>query len=274
MLSIKNSRFYQLLYINLLPWLKSRRTMALLLVILAYIYLISNDQIQGFLRYSNMPLGQTEAFFVIMTDVKITLALSMFYFIMIAEIPKQSSYQYQTLLRASKFQWLGAQAVYCALLSLLTLGLITIILYGSACLAAPLNFGWENSVRDAQNLPSIMPLELIEHFTPLQSVLLTLLPLFLFWMTLGIVILFFSLLGIQAVAFALIGFVLSSPYIVFYGETTPIEFVNFHSLLNKGFEYYWPTMLGIVGLNLLLILGMFLYIKYIDLRFDTQNKQL
>lgn len=269
---LANSRFWQLIKINLLPWLISRRTLLLFAAMLLYLFLLSNEQLQGFRRNLNMALGQTELFFIVMTDNRTPVLLSMFYFIMIAEIPKRINFQYQTLIRTKRLQWLGAQVLYCILLAFVVLLAITVFLYATSGLLTPWNFGWNNSVREAEGLYSIMPEELVDVFTPWQTIAMTLLPLFLFWSVLGLLILFFSLLNIEGIAFGIIGFVLCAPSIAFYGETTPIDFANFYTILGRGIKGYWPAMGGWLVCILVLVLGMFLYIKAIDLRFDSQNR--
>ncbi|MEA4929105.1 MAG: hypothetical protein VB104_10585, partial [Candidatus Limiplasma sp.] len=143
--------------------------------------------------------------------------------------------------------------------------------------------GWSDTLRIAQGLEpelAYVPEWIRIHFSPIQALMIAIVPIFLFWFTMVLIILFFSLLGAPIIGLALYSTILFSSVIVLFEDLPGFFMPMQYSTLLKivyGFEDQLQarllTTFGVyVALIGILMAGVFVTAKHAELPTYAQNK--
>lgn len=133
---------------NFDSWLRSPRTILMLLFIAAICYL----QMCGYEMKLNetgytMHLGETLFYeFKFGCNMPMTTVL---FLIMVSELPRRIAYQQYSLIRSSRCRWMAAQLLYCLMMVVAMIALIALFI---ALMALPLvtpGSGWSDAARIA-----------------------------------------------------------------------------------------------------------------------------
>lgn len=138
---------------------------------------------------------------------------SLAFLVMVSELPRKIPFQQYTIIRATRWRWMGNQILYC--LILVVVMMLVLVLLASVFVQAYVTpgDGWSDDVRIAGGMEeemALIPSWIRLHFTPWQAMALSAVPIFLFWFTMVLTVLLFSLLGIPSVGVSLYAIILFS----------------------------------------------------------------
>lgn len=123
---------------------------------------------------------------------------SVTFLIMVSELPRRIPFQQYTLIRSTRVRWIVAQMLYCLLLVVL---MLVVLIALTALMLIPVvvqGKGWSDNVRIAAGeMPELSYVSawIRQNLTPIQTSLLSIVPIFLFWLTMTWSILLCGLLG-------------------------------------------------------------------------------
>lgn len=263
-------------------WLHSPRTVLMLIFILAVTFGMAKSFGESIaMRELTAHLGESVYQFLSMGfSMSIT---SVMFMVMISEVPRQISFQKYLLIRVSRGRWLLSLILFCVVIVLVMILLLTAF---STLLVLPYTTpgnGWSDLARiaadpDAIYGPRLLP-EYVEQFTPFSGSLLAGSVLFFYWLTLVLVVLLCALLGKPNLGL-LLYFVLIKLATAVMGEYIPgFRAPEFYATilgiasLHPGNETQGVLQsLGIYFLIDLLLIGlMFIVVKHTDLRFSGKE---
>ena len=269
---------------NFDSWMRSPRTLVMLLFIIAICYL----QMCGYKMTLEttgytMHFGETIFYeFNFGCNIQMTTAL---FLIMVSELPRRISFQQYSLIRSSRWRWTMAQILYCFMM---VVAMLLLILLFISLFALPLvteGGGWSDTERIEQGF--IQPEEaLIEEyirnqFSPLEAFMIAIIPTFFFWFVMVLVILLFGIWG-KAVFGVLVYAFIMLAHVTIYFEYFPIPIsmpIHFATLRNlvigrEGQEIaeLMKAIAGYVVLLAGLVITMLISAKRVELDFYADNK--
>ena len=268
---------------NLDSWIRSHRTVFMVLFILATCYLLMNHY--GLvIAEGGYALHYDEALFYQLYQGCRMPITSIFFLIMVSEIPRQICFQNYALIRGSRNRWLLAQILYCVgmvffmfLLVLISTSLF-LIPYASA------GSGWsETALIENYTITedyALIPAYIRDHFTPWAASLVAVLPMLMFWGTMTLVILFFALWGSPTTGLILYVFLIMANVTILYeaipGLKLPIHYSTLAGILwqFQGEEKAgYQKVMAVHGIvDLLLITGMVWRVRHVDLVFYADHR--
>lgn len=202
---------------------------------------------------------------------------SLIFLIMIAETPRQISFQQYSLIRVNRSFWCFAQVVYCCF----TVVIMMIIIIGQSCIFLQpytnFNSNWSDALRIDSGMDpalALVPQWIRVKFSPFQIFFLSLLPIFFFWFTMVLIVLMFSILGAPNIGIALYAFILFSdlifPFELFPKIQSPIIFSNFfrisHNHENEVMTRLNIVLGGYVCIIILLVLTIMKKTRKLEIR--------
>lgn len=184
---------------NLDAWLNSPRVLLMALCVIVYGVMLAVGDRQGFWAAGiSVPLTLPEKLFVNLYNSFYNMG-SLLFLVMVSEVPRRIPFQHVMLIRSTRRKWVASQCLYCAMMVLLTMALLSavytlIILPGSSLNAAFTDDGFIAAGLYEQE-ESFIPAYIRQHFTPWSACAFTAIPMFFFWYTMALVILLCSMLG-------------------------------------------------------------------------------
>ena len=263
---------------NLEAWLRSPRTILLLLFVVVLCFLEVNWTLHHVLFWEGITLHWVEAPYKMLEyGVEIYMSSGLL-FVMISEIPRKHSYQNNMLIRSNRRQWLTAQIMYCILMAVTVLLLLVVCVLVFSFASTEHIAGWSDSARmmDGSMLEKygVVPQYVREHYTPGTAILYAALPIFCFWFSMIMVILLSSSLGSSFIGQLVCAFALLVPYVLNYVDIPfPTQFATVKGLNPdwNGPELYRKTICTYVVLNGAMILAIYWRLKKTDLVFCKEN---
>lgn len=180
-------------------WIHSPRTIIMTVIILLLTYLYANGY-KGMLESSNLTSYAGEAFYVYLSSGfgNITLTSALF-LIMVSEIPRRIAFQNDMLIRSSRGKWLRSQILFCFVVVVLMIVLMSIFSMALTTPSLSPGTGWSDLDRIAADPDVAFEMQLVPEYIrsiqPWQASLYALAILFAFWFVMVQVILVFSLAG-------------------------------------------------------------------------------
>jgi len=263
---------------NLEAWLRSPRTILLLVFIVAFCFLEVDLMLNYVLNWEGVTLHWVEAPYKMLEyGVEIYMSSGLL-FVMVSEIPRKHTYQNNMLIRSNRRQWLTAQIIYCILMAVTVLLLLVISILVFSFASTKHITGWSDSARmmDGTVLGKygVVPQYVREHFTPGTAIMYAAMPIFCFWFSMAMVILLSSLLGSSFIGLLICAFALLAPYVLDYINVPfPTQFATVKGLNPdwNGPELYWKAICSYAALNGMMILAMYCRVMKIDLVFCREN---
>lgn len=183
----------------LVDWFHSPRTIISIIILVAlaymnarsYSFMLENTQLYAY------PLES--AYYFLSSGFGNIVLTSALFLIMMAEVPRNISFQNCVLIRSNRRSWLFSQIMFCSFTSIFTILALLLLsmLFSSAEISA--GSGWSDLERIAANADAQWEIQLTDEFirqwSPLCATLVSLAVLFFFWFTMTLVILLFSLCG-------------------------------------------------------------------------------
>lgn len=269
---------------NFDSWLHSPRTLLMLLFIAAICYL----QMCGYgmtledTGYT-MHMGETLFYeFNFGCNMPVT---SVLFLIMVSELPRKTAYQQYLLLRSSRCRWMAAQLLYGLMMVASMILLMLVCIFLAAIPLVTPGAGWSDAARIASG--QIEPYEalvdafILDHFSPWTALLLSLLPVFCFWLTMVFVILLFGVWGAPIVGvLAYASLLVANVTILFeafpFPLILPIQYATLEGVLAgcPGLEY--PRIVKTAGVYAVLIMGLIAAmmgsVKRAELNFHAEDR--
>jgi len=266
----KASSIAQIMLANLDSWIRSPRTILMLMFVAMICYL----QICG-LRLTMDKTGYSMNLIEILfyevnfgCNMPITTII---FLIMISEMPQKITFHQYILIRSNRRLWLLSQILYCIIMVWMMLILILTFISIFALPYATHGTGWS---AQKNNPGDIMCLEdalidqyIIAQFSPLSALLIAIVPVFCFWLTMELIILLFSIWGKPiwgVIAYASI----TVAHVTIMFEYLPIDIgmpmtYSTLSYLTSGYRgtemiQYTKVICGYLFIFLLLLAGMML----------------
>lgn len=236
----KHKRFpiHQMAVTNLEAWMRSARTILMLLFIVSICYLEATYNGQMF-KQMGREMHWDELFFYLMSSGCNIQISSVLFLVTVSELPRQMAYQYQHLIRANRTKWLASQCLYCIWTVLFVQIVINLF---SGLFLIPYTVpgaGWSEPELVASGaIPEearIFPLFICDKLTPFQGNLLAQLPIFSFRLTMVFIILMLSLYGHGLAGVIAYVFILMADRTIlveaFNGIVLPMNFATFSSII-------------------------------------------
>lgn len=265
-------------------WLFSPRTIIMGLVILALGFINAKSfgkVIQDYTLTSHMG----EAVYTYLSSAFGNLiSISAFFLIMVSEVPRRIPAQLNMLIRTNRMRWLRSQLLFCLIVVILMMGLLTLL---SISLTIPYltpGSGWNmrSSNPDLAWVPDFVP-DYIRVITPTYANVLASIVLFAFWFTMVLVILLFSLAGKPNGGLILyVSLIVLSVTLLWENVPNWIRMMiptNYATLANIGIVFAGrelnavPVVLLIYAvIDTLLIALMVLTVRKMDLHFMRKDK--
>lgn len=199
---------------NLHAWVSSPRVLLMAACLIVYGVMQAVADQQGFWAAGlSLPLTLPEKLFVKLYNSFYNMG-SLLFLVMVSEVPRRIPFQRLMLIRSSRRRWLLAQCLYCALMVLMTLLLLSliyslVILPGSSLEASFTDDRFIAAGAYAQE-ESFIPAYIRHSFTPWSACALAALPMFCFWYSMVLLILLCSMLGHPLLGPSVYGFILMS----------------------------------------------------------------
>ena len=204
---------------NFDSWLRSPRTILMLLFTVAASFLTVRSYGIG-LRVQGFTMTAAESLaYLLLTGFGNQFLASVTFLVMVSELPRRIPFQQYTLIRANRTRWISAQLLYCFLMVVFMIAFMTLVFMIFLLPVSSTGSGWSDTVRLAQGLEpeqAYVPEWIRVHFSPIQALMLAIVPIFLFWFTMVLIILLFSLLGAPIIGLALYSTILFSSVIVLF----------------------------------------------------------
>lgn len=270
-----------MLFVNFNTWMRSSRTVVMLLFMLASTYREVSSYVTIFSRYQyTMNYSESMAYFFASGFGSISLA-SLTFLVLIAELPRRIPFQQYSLIRSNRLRWIAVQILYCVLL-VLTMMVIQFLLT-SVFVLPHMSAGekWSDTLRIAEGADpefAMIPNWIRAAYTPWQAFAVALVPIFFFWMVMALTILLFSLLGKPTAGITLFAVILFSS-LIFTFELIP-EFeppTKFFTLMKIGYQYeeqYSQRLLRVFAGYGVIIVGLVTVIILVARKMDMPTYSL
>ncbi len=265
-------------------WFYSPRTLIMGVVILSLGFINAKSFEKLIRDYAlTAHLGETVYTYLSSAFGNLT-SISAFFLIMVSEIPRRIPAQLNMLIRSNRVKWLRSQLLFCIVVVLLMIALLTVF---STVLTIPYvsaGNGWSmrSSNPELVWVPDFVP-EYIRVITPLHANILAIAVLFAFWFTMLLVILLFSLAGKPNGGLILYVSLLMLSVTLLW-EQVPIWLrmlipTNYATLANLGVVFprrelnVIPVVLSVyAAIDALLICAMVFIVKRMDFNFTRKDK--
>ena len=274
------------IWANFDSWIRSPRTV-LLFVFLSAICLIEvrhYGRIPSYLEYG-LHWDELCAYCSYSgCDIKYT---SIILLIMMSEVPRKLSYQYQHLMRLGRTKWINAQILYC-ILSVIAVQ-VFILLFVSLGLSSfgIHETGWSTESVIADGIATeddiLIPLWIQEKFSPLETTLICQIPIFLFWSEMILIVLLTGLIFSSSIGIILYTFIIMSNIIIMVEAFDPRLFVmNYVTVatIAKSVPYGVPPfdyLLSIILKYAIIILVTIIVIHHVvkkkDINYSSMKKE-
>lgn len=268
---------------NFDSWIRSPRTILMLLFTVTASFLTVRSYGIG-LRAHGFTMTATEGLaYLLLTGFGKQFLASITFLVMVSELPRRIPFQQYTLIRASRSRWISAQLLYCLLMVVFMIAFMTLVFALFLLPVSSPGSGWSDTLRIAQGMePEQACIQewIRANFSPIQAVMIAIVPIFLFWFTMVLIILFFSLLGAPIIGLALYSTILFSSIIVLFedlpGFFRPMQFSTLLRIVNGYEDQFQARMLTVFGVYVALIgilmAGIFVTTKHAELPTYAQNK--
>ena len=270
---------YALLRGQMTDWLYSPRTIMMGLVILSLGFINAKSFQKAVIDYALTSHFGEAMYTYLSTGFGNLLMISVYFLVMVSEIPRRIPAQLTMLIRTNRMKWLKSQILFCFIIVILMIALLTLL---SMVLTLPYvtpGSGWSmrSSNLELNYIPDYVP-DYIRVMTPFQANALAISVLFAFWFTMVLVILLFSLAGkpnvglIIYVSILMVAVTLMWEYLPPWFKT--IIPTNYATLSNIGVTF--PNrelksvpivLLSYAIADVMLIGGMVIIVRNMDLHF-------
>lgn len=226
---------------NFDAWVHSLRTIMMLLFVLGECFMLMkglSSEMTSYFMGAKMHLIEMMAYR--MSQGCNLAMMSILLLVTVNEMPRRIGFQNYSMLRSNKRKWLTGQILYCLMMVMSMLAVVTLFMAVCAIPYATPGNGWSDMERFAAKEidwgQTIVNPFLLKNFSPFQALLFCMIPLGLFWFTMMLAILLFGLFGCSVFGVILYAFMLVS-HVVFLIE----DIGNFR------FPSSYATFLGIAG---------------------------
>lgn len=270
---------------NFDSWLRSPRTILMLLFIAAICYLqMCGYEMKLTETGYTMHLGETLFYeFKFGCNMPMTTVL---FLIMVSELPRRIAYQQYSLIRSSRCRWMAAQLLYCLMMVVAMIALIALFI---ALMALPLvthGNGWSDAARIASG--EIEPYEalisefILNNYTPFTATLLAMIPVFCFWLTMVFVILMFGVWGSPVFGVLMYAFLMVANVTILFEAfpfqlILPIQYATLDNIISsydgKEIQQFLKVMGVYAALIVSLVAVMMISVKRVELNFHAESKQ-
>lgn len=269
---------------NFDSWMRSPRTLVMLLFIIAICYLQMCGYKMTLERTGyTMHFGET-LFYEFNFGCNIQMTTTLF-LIMVSELPRKISFQQYSLIRSSRWRWTMAQILYCLMM---VVAMLLLILLFISLFALPLvteGAGWSDTGRIEQGL--IQPEEaLIEtyirnQFSPLGAFMIALIPTFCFWLVMVLVILLFGLWGKPVFGVLVYAFIMLAHLTIYFEYfpipiSMPLHFATLRDLVTGCEGQEIAELMKVIGGYVVFLAGlvitMLISVKRAELNFYADNR--
>ncbi len=268
---------------NFDSWIRSPRTILMLLFTVTASFLTVRSYGIG-LRANGFTMTATESLaFLLLTGFGKQFLASVTFLVMVSELPRRIPFQQYTLIRASRTRWISAQLLYCFLMVVFMIVFMTLVFALFLLPVSSPGSGWSDTQRIAQGLEpelAYVPEWIRTNFSPIQALMIAIVPIFLFWFTMVLIILFFSLLGAPIIGLVLYSTILFSSVIVLFedlpGFFMPMQYSTLLKMVYGYEDQFQARLLTVFGVYAALIgmlmAGIFVAAKHAELPTYAQNK--
>lgn len=269
---------------NFDSWLRSPRTILMVLFIAAICYLQMCGYKMTLERTGyTMHLGETLFYeFNFGCNMPMTTVL---FLIMVSELPRQIAFQQYSLIRSSRGKWMIAQIVYCLMMVVAMMLMLFVFLLVMALPLVTPGGGWSDAERIAAKIiepeDALIEKYIMERFSPATATILAMVPIFLFWFTMVSTILFFGVwkppvLGVLVYAFIMVAHVTIYFEYFPFPISMPMHFATLQNLTNgyegqeigeivNAFKGYGVILVSLIS-------AILISAKRVELTFDNENK--
>jgi len=276
---------FSIAWANFDTWVHSSRTIiAIMFVFSECIMLMTglNRMLETY--YNGIQMHLIEMMTLRMSEGCNYAIMSVLLLVTINEIPRKIGFQNYAMIRSNKVRWLFSQIVYCALMVIFMIILITIFMFICAIPYASEGNGWSDLERimsgEINWNQTIINQYLIKNFSPISALLFCMIPLALFWFTMLLVILAFGLFGNSYLGIIVYDFMLVA-HIIFLADGVagikfPSEFASYINIvgyqtgieaerLSGAFAVYAFAILSILAV-------MYWRVQKMEFNFYVENK--
>lgn len=213
--SLRRRSVFKMAQSNLDAWVNSPRVLLMAACMVLYCTMQGIVDQQGFWAAGiDLPLSLPEKLFVKLYNSFYSMG-SLLFLVMVSEVPRRIRFQHLMLIRSFRRQWISSQCLYCAMMVLIAILLLSI----TYTLVVLPDSSLSNTFTDNEYIASgyyeqeesFIPAYIRSHFTPWSACLVSAIPMFFFWYTMVLVILLCSMLGHPLLGPSLYGFILMSP---------------------------------------------------------------
>ena len=268
---------------NLDSWIRSPRTMLMLIFVVSVCYL-QVCGLQMTLEARGYEVNLIEALFYEFNfgcNMPMTTTL---FLVMISELPRQLTFHQYSLIRNSRLEWALAQVLYCICM---VIAMVLLILLCLSIMLTPMIdgiVGWSDPDRIANGIvfpEDALIDEYIRYFTPLVALIIAITPVFLFWLIMVLVVLLCGMYNRATFGVLSYAFITLSNVIIYY-EFFPIDLrmpIHFATLKNIVAGYAGKEIEHLLFVVVIDMLIIFLLISTIiaraqkaDLCFYPENR--
>ena len=204
---------FNMAWANFDNWMHSPRTVVMLVFVLSECFIL----MRGLERMISLYFEDAEMHLMEMLVYRMAEGCniahtSLMLLVTINELPRCIGFQNYSMLRSNKGRWLAGQVLYCFMMVSCMILFMTLFMALCAVPIATPGGGWSDLERIEAGVSvweeAILPAFLIQSFTPIQALLLCMVPLSLFWFTMMLVILLSGILGSSLIGVLLYAFML------------------------------------------------------------------
>lgn len=159
-------------------------------------------------------LNTIEMVFVLAYEGFNFLLCCMFFFVTINEMPRRIAFQYDMLFRTDKRKWLTSQIYYCIATVLVYLCFLLLIAFVMSLCFAPWGTQWEG-IPKLENVGVFgwITFDIVKNCSPLEAIILSLLPISFPLITISLFLLLSSLIGAGRIGILTVCFCIFADYI-------------------------------------------------------------
>lgn len=276
---------FSMAWANFDVWVHSPRTIIMMLFVLSECIMLMKGLSQMMVtHFMGAKMHLIEMMAYRMSEGCNLAMMSILLLVTVNEMPRRISFQNYSMLRSNKRKWLTGQILYCLMMVISMIAVITLFMAVCAIpYAAPGN-GWSDMERIAAEeidwSQTIVNTFLLKNFSPFQALLFCMIPLGLFWFTMMLVILLFGLFGFSVFGVILYAFMLVS-HVVFLIDDIgifqfPSSYATFLSIAGGKEGEEIRRLLTVFG-GYAIVIAVLLVIMYwrayhIDFDFYSGNK--
>ena len=257
-------------------WIHSPRTILMGLVLLAttYVTVYSYGKGLAYFQYS-MHLGESIVWFSMTGFNSISLS-SLTFLVAVSELPRRIPFQQYSIMRISRKKWMLSLILYCFLMVIAVILLITVFAAIFLLQYTTPGDGWSDTIRIQNGMAeelAYIPSWIRENYQPWQAALLALVPIFFFWIAMVLTILFFSVIGHPSIGVSIFAVILFSGLIFVFENfpnfQPPMTFSTLVRIVSKHEGTYAERLsrvfIGYIGLIVGQVFAMVLVSRRVDI---------